>query len=68
MQIFDPQEALRQFREENKVLDDTPQRIFVNRFEDDLENDLLAMYKTPAFRLRAEPRVRFEAEPRDWSS
>jgi hypothetical protein len=54
---------LQKFREENKVPDDAPQRIFINRFEDDLENDLLGMYKNPAFRLQAEPRVRFEAEP-----
>ncbi len=51
MQILDHQEALQQFREENKVPDEAPQRIFINRFEDDLEDDLLAMYKTPAFRL-----------------
>ena len=62
MQILDPQEALPQFREENKVPDEAPQHIFINRFENDLQNDLLAMYKTPAFRLRAVPRVRFESE------
>lgn len=63
IQIDDPEEALRQFRQGNRLSDDAPQRIFINRFENDLENDLLAMYKTPAFRLRAEPRVRFESEP-----
>ncbi|CAB4007572.1 E3 ubiquitin- ligase pub2 [Paramuricea clavata] len=56
IQILDPQKALQKFREENKVPDDAPQRIFINRFEDDLENDLLGMYKNPAFRLQAEPR------------
>lgn len=44
IQIDDPEEALRQFRQGNRLTDDAPQRIFINRFENDLENGLLAMY------------------------
>ena len=51
IQIDDHEEALRQCRQGNRLSDDAPQRIFINRFENDLENDLLAMYKTLAFRL-----------------
>ena len=50
------------YRKENKS-DEAPQRIYVDRFQNGLESDILGLYKSPSFKLRVEPRVRFESEP-----
>ena len=62
-EIFrDPGKALQHYRKENKS-DEAPQRIYVDRFQNGLESDILGLYKSPNFNLRVEPRVRFESEP-----
>ncbi len=58
----DPYKALQHYRAQNKS-DEAPQRIYVDRFQNSLEQDILAIYKSPSLNLRAEPRVRFESEP-----
>ena len=62
-EIFrDPGKALQHYRKENKS-DEAPQRIYVDRFQNGLESDILGLYKSPNFNLRVEPRVCFESEP-----
>ena len=58
----DPYKALQQCRAQNKS-DEAVHPIYVDRFQDSLEQDILAIYKSPTLNLRAEPRACFESEP-----